>query len=170
MSIFNTSRYLKAIFWALPMGILSIYYGGRALRNVKQDVNDYPNTYGIVDSIYDARIKINISSVDYYNALMVRIENDDFYAMSGKNKRLILSNLLMNDTVSIWYLMREDGGEKEIKAIKRGEEYIIKYEPGGYWVGILFMLWGLFWLVISVLYVVKHPEDLFGSKKSKEKK
>ncbi len=167
MSIFNTSRYLKAIFWGLPMGILSLYYGGKALTDIKQDVNDYSYTHGVVDSIYDARIKISINSKRLSNTVMVQLNDSNFYVMSANDISAVINSLNTMDTISVWYQVRETGNKK-IKAIQRGEESIIKYEPGGYWVGILFMLWGLFWLVISVLYVVKHPEDLFGGKKEKE--
>jgi len=164
MSAINKYRYLQAIFLGLPMGIISLYFGAKSLLDIKQDVNDYTTTSGIVDSIYYDYLKITPQSEHGSKALVVNIDNSQYHVFSKNNKNRILTNLQNADTVAVWYHIEETGNMK-IKALKKGNFNVIKYEPGGYWVGIFFILWGLFWAIISALYVFKHPEDLTGGKK-----
>lgn len=159
MALINRYRYLQAIFIGLPMGIASLYYGTKDLASIKQNVNDYPCYHGIVDSVYSDYISDNLKNISRSNVLLVRVSGDNFYVVYGKHKNILLTSLNNQDSVSIWYQIK-DNGNKKIKAIKKGEVDIIKYEQGGYWVGIFFITWGMFWAIISFLYIIRHPEDL----------
>lgn len=167
MALINKYRYLQAIFIGLPMGFISLYFGVKNIVDIKQDIGDYPYTSGIVDSIYVDFLNISKSAEYPSEALCIKVKESAYYLTYGKHRLLINRYLAAGDTISLWY-QEKDTGNKKIKGIKKGEKDIIKYEPGGYWVGIVFILWGLFWTIISGLYIVKHPEDLTGGKKDTE--
>lgn len=169
MSTITKYRYIQAIFIGLPMGIVSLYYGGKDLLDIKQNVNDYQSFYGIVDSVFVDYLRIRNNSEPPTEVLCVIIDNKLYYLTYEKHRAAVKKNLDVGDTVSIWYEQKEIGNKK-IKAIKSDASEIIKYEPGGYWVGIFFLLWGLLWAIISLLYIFKHPQDLMGGNKKESGK
>jgi len=164
MGLINKYRYLQAILIGLPIGLLSLFYGTKYLANIKQEVNDYSSTFGIVDSIYTDYI--NISSESKYQSEVIKIDvnNNEYYVISKNQKQSLKENLRKKDSITLWYQNRNNGNKK-IKAIRKNGVNIISYEPRGYWIGIFFIVLGLFFTVISFLYIVRHPEDLTGKKK-----
>lgn len=165
MALINKYRYLQAILIGLPIGLISLYFGVKNIVDIKQDIEDYPYTSGNVDSIYVEFLYISKSAEYPREVLCLKVNENVYYLTYGKHRLLINKYLAVGDTICLWF-QEKSTGNKKIKGIKKDEKDIIKYEPGGYWVGIVFIIWGLFWVIVSGLYIFKHPEDLLGGEES----
>ena len=162
MAAINKYRYLQAIFIGLPMGFLSLYYGTKNFVDEKKDtLKNYKESVGIITQLTDTVLFDNKSD-SYYDATKMTLNNATSYFTRITTKRQqIKGQLNADDTVVVYF---EESDLKNIKAIRYKDSFVVKFKKS-YWVGIFFILWGLFWAIISALYVFKHPEDLTGGKK-----
>jgi MFS superfamily sulfate permease-like transporter len=93
MAAINKYRYLQAIFVGIPMGLASLYYGSIALFDIQQNVNDYQNFYGVVDSVYVDYFKTSERSKHISEVLCVKVNNNVCYLTYGKHRDIIESHI-----------------------------------------------------------------------------
>lgn len=164
MSIFDKSRYLRALFILLPAGIMLFYIG---IKGLTSSIEDLPYSKGIVSKYYIG---------DKYHDYCECTSKTFFIYLKGKNKPYITTitkdieklNLLLNkgDRIEIWTWNKTK--ENQIEQVKINGELIIPYDKtiGLY---IAFLIVGLGLVVLCIFYIIKSPEDLFGKKKYNDK-
>lgn len=162
MSAINKYRYLQALLIGIPMGFLSLFYGTKSFFIEKNDtLKNYTEYTGVITQLNDT-VLFDKENDSYYDVTKIGLDSTNIYFTRITTKRNQIKNLLNPyDTITIYF---EEDKVKEIKAIYRNDSFIVAFKKS-YWVGVFFILWGLFWTIISVLYIFKHPEDLTGGKK-----
>lgn len=161
MSAINKYRYIQAILIGLPMGFLALFYGTQSFyREINDTLKNYKESTGIITQLKDTLL-FDTENDSYYDVTKIALDNTTFFTRITTKRSQIKSRLNLYDTITIYF---EEEDINEIKAIYSEYSFIVPFKKS-YWVGIFFILWGLFWTIISILYVIKHPEDLKGGNK-----
>lgn len=160
MGIFDKTRYLRALFILLPLGIGFSYFG---IDGLARNVNDLPYNQGIISNlklgakysdICDCKLEtffIYINNVSY-----------PFTTTITTDIQKLQKNLKIGDHIEVWTWKTDDA---HIEQVKINGEIIVSYDKTvGLYLGLLTV--GLSLIVLCVFYIIKSPEDLFGKKKS----
>jgi hypothetical protein len=164
MALINKYRYLQALFIGLPIGLLSLYYGSKYIIEKPKDLTELNKKEAIVDTMFNGFI-LNKDRTRKSKAYIISLESDSCFSIFNGHINKLQQNIDVNDTIIVWY---KNTNYKKIAALKKNNQFIIEYNRGGYWIGIFFIVLGLFFAIISFLYIIKHPKDLTGKKKNKE--
>ncbi|MFO8000375.1 MAG: hypothetical protein R6U46_03965 [Marinilabilia sp.] len=165
MSAINKYRYFQAIFIGLPMGLLSLFYGTKDFLYEKNDtIENYQVSTGAITQLSDT-VLFDKKNNSYYEVTKITINNVVPYFTRITTKRnQIKGQLNPCDTITVFF---DENSVKEIKAIRYKNSFVVEFKKS-YWVGVFFILWGVFWTGISVLYIYKHSQDLTGDEKKFE--
>lgn len=156
MSYFNKAEYLSALFRMLPFGLGALIIGANGLLSKSSPDSLEKVTGSIIWYGYkDIYIK---SSHDIDNAFVLDISNksDTFeYHTFATNYIEILKEkkLSKGNKITVW------GDEKIIAQILYNNELIIKYD-GNKWLYVFFLLLGIIYTTITLLYLIKNPAFL----------
>jgi hypothetical protein len=160
MGFFDKTRYLRAIFILLPIGIILTRFGIDGLTTTVEDLN---KVKGVV-----SKYKIDYKYYDYCECdrrtLFVYIseKNKPFITTITENIKILDSFLNKGDSIEIWTW--DKLRKNEIKQVKLNGKLVLQYEKliG---INLIFLVIGLGLTVLCVFYIIKSPEDLFGKKK-----
>ncbi len=160
MSIFDITRYLRAIFVLLPVGILLIYWG---LEGLKKSVDDLPYSNGTVENFHTGKMYFKNCKCRVKTFFIYINEDEKPYVTSiTEHIELLTKNINLGDSVEIWTWEKYD--DNQIEQIKIHGEVIIPYNKTiGLYLG--FLVIGISLTALCLFYIIKSPEDLLGKKK-----
>ena len=160
MGLIKKYSYLRALIIGVPFGLASLISGIKLFVDLPK-FEDLIKEEGTIYTIGSRKVQEGNRNYDFVEIIL---ENGNAYS-SGEYKDKILyfftSNSIKKETVKIWH----EKGQNNIRQIVYGETLIIKYTPP-YWMAHFFLWLGLITITSALIYVIKHPEDLTGSKKS----
>ena len=160
MSIIKKYSYLRAIIIGIPFGLLSLISGINLFGTLTK-IDELKKVEGIIKNIESKELKRGERT---YDLVEISLNSGDcFY--SGEFKHKIInyfnSNQSTGKSITIWH----EKGKDYIKQLLVDNKLLIKYKPP-YWIAHFFLWLGIITLTSALIYVIKHPEDLTGRKKS----
>ena len=160
MSIIKKYSYLRAIIIGIPFGLLSLISGIKLFGTLTK-VDELEKINGVIKNVESKELK---RSERTYDLVEISLNNgDSFY--SGEFKHEIVdyfnSNPSSGKSITIWH----EAGKDYIKQLSIDNKLLFEYDPP-YWIAHFFFWLGVVTLVSALIYVIKHPEDLIGKKKS----
>lgn len=161
--ILHRTSYLRAIFGILPFGIGAVVFGLADIKNTPTEDVLISRT-GVVVHMGEKRIVSDISK-SRMDALVITLEEKDFYAGVKRHQEVLLENINKGDTVIFWH--RPEG--RQIVKASKSDTLLIPYKRVGNWM-IGLVVFGFVCIISSVLYIVTTPEDLWGGDKEKMRK
>lgn len=163
MGFFDRTSYLRALLILLPFGLTGLYFGITGLLEKESDLHHFE---GIVSETR-LRPMYNDNIEKYMEAYQIEIEGIEpiFHTFIAKHIETLNHALNVGDTISIW--TREKN--YRIVKLKREEELLLTFNPTT-WMDILILIIGIVFTTLSVAYLIKHPEDLWGGDKEKMKR
>jgi len=164
MGFLNKATYFTALLRLLPMGLLALFYGANGLIN-KSSIEDLYKIegeilyYGVTDIYSHTTQKIK-------KAYVIKVLNK-------KNDTITCHTFVRNYIETFKYSKFEQGKyitiyvdpviDNTIMEVSYNNEEIIEYN-GGLLLYIFFLIIGLIYTVITLGYLIKHPEHLFKKK------
>ncbi|MFW6247395.1 MAG: hypothetical protein ACOC22_04480 [bacterium] len=160
MSVIKKYSYLRVIIIGIPFGLLSLISGIKLFGTLTK-VNELEKVDGIIKTIESKDLKRGERT---YDLVEISLKNgDSFY--SGEFKHEIVdyfnSNPSSGKSITIWH----ETGKDYIKQLSIDNNLLFEYSPP-YWIAHFFLWLGIVTLMSALIYVIKHPEDLFGKKKT----
>ncbi len=155
MGFFDKTRYFRAIFQMLPFGLLAMYFG------IDMQVS-LPKKKELIE-INGVVVKIHVTNeynenyeryVDVWYLFL--LEHTKGYEINlKKDYHLINANFIKGDSITIWI------NEKTnlIRQFSKRDKMLLKYSRIDY-PGILFTLFGLITVIVSIGYIITSPEDM----------
>lgn len=156
MSVFDKTRYLRALFILLPIGIAFTYWG---IEGITKDVDDLPQIKGSISDIKEESLFYETCDC-YKNTLLIYLQGHKlpFKTKIVKNIEILKPILTKGQNVEIW--IWDKTNDNRIEQLKINGEMIIPYNRTlVLYLG--FLLIGLVLLLLCVFYIIKSPEDLF---------
>jgi len=163
MSIFDRTSYLRALFVLLPFGIVFLFFGIRGLAERETDLVQYN---GVINNVY-LGIRYNENIDEYMEAIHIEIVDNEsiFRTYIAKHIERLKHSINKGDTVTLWTRSQN----YRIVKLQRGEELLIPFNSTT-WMDLFILLIGIVFTLLSVVYIIKHPEDLWGGDKEKMKR
>lgn len=161
MSIFDRTRYIRALFVILPFGIMLSYFGIKSQFDLPKK-HELQKISGVV-------LKTQVKK-EYSKNYETYIDRERLYLVGHKrsyvfNKlrdyKMFQDRVMIGDSVDIWLNPNTD--IKAIRQFAKENKIILEYKRIDI-AGLIMGGFGLVALIISVLYIFKHPEDLKGGK------
>lgn len=159
MSIFDRTRYIRAVFVILPFSVLALFFGIKSqfdLPEIKEMLK--------VDGIY-----LKTSSVREYNKnyevyinvyrVYIKGSKKSYAFNKPKDYELFKSSVQKGDNITIW--VNTNNSFPAIRQFAKNDKILLKYKRIDV-AGLILAGFGLIAFVISVLYIFKHPEDIKG--------
>lgn len=167
MGFTNKAEYLTALLRLLPFGLLALYYGVNGLV-VKTKVD---SLYKVAGEIIFSGTKKTYSRLSntYDNAFVIKVADNNYdtvvcctFVTVDREKLKILEGI-KGDYITVWCDPEIDN---LIEQVEFNNQIIIKY-TGHKFVYLFFVLLGGLYTVVTLLYLIKHPEHLFSKKTDK---
>jgi hypothetical protein len=159
MGFINRVSYLTGLFRMLPFGLIALFFGIRGLVKY-QTVEKYQKIEGEI--IYSGIKKIRFKDT-YMDAFVLELadENSDTIQCYSyyKGYHSIAKELRtkIGDDLTVW--VNEDL-KNEIIQIEYQQELLIEYN-GATGLYLFFLFIGVVYSVVTLWYLVTHPEHLF---------
>ena len=164
MSHIKRYSYIRAILIGIPFGIVCVIVGVQKFFEIPKDIFELSceevtvSSYGM-KTIYDNGADSN------FNVFYIKTDDKEYYTELGKNIDILEKELpvLLKQTnnIKVWYL----DGDNYIKQLSVNNFILIEYSPP-YWIAHFFLWLGIITLSAGLIYMIKHPEDLTGKKKT----
>jgi hypothetical protein len=167
MGIINKIQYLKAFFRMLPLGLISLYVGINGFIN-ETKLSRFNKITGKIIYCNTKRIYSKISRTRD-DAFVIQVVDNNFDTITCHTFVTTFRRKLRNlegfsgRKISIWY---DTELENSIKQIEYNQQLLIKYSAP-ILVHFFFTLLGGVYTILTIMYLVKYPEHLFGSNKKK---
>lgn len=163
MSIFDRTSYFRALFVLLPFGITGLYFGISGLIEKESNLDKYE---GIVSYVHSGYLYSKLTD-GFTKAYQIRIEEIDeiFRTHITKHMEILEPSLSAGDRITLW--TRDDS--LGIVKLQRNEELLIPFNSTTC-MDLLILLIGIVFTSLSIIYIIKHPEDLWGGDKEKMKR
>ncbi|ALO13814.1 hypothetical protein L21SP5_00132 [Salinivirga cyanobacteriivorans] len=165
MKYIKKYSYLHTAFIGIPTGLAFLIGGIVYFYKAPMDVNDLKKIEGVIIS---AGLKTYYENNQKYSHFLVELDKYGVYkSVYGKHIEKLVNiprDSFFNKDVDLWVSHNDD----IIRQLQFDNQNIIKFTPR-YWIGHVFLWFGLITLISSIIYVIKHPEDLTGKKKEKPK-
>jgi len=160
MGIFDVTRYLRALFLLLPMGLGFSYWGFDGLI---KNADDLPYTKGVISKVkmgtyYFDDCKCRLPTYFFY----LEDIKAPFITQISKNLEIIDSTEInIGDQIEVWVWDLSDNNS--IQQLKINGKMIIPYNRT-FVLYLSFFVVGLGLLVIFVGYTISSLKDSFGKK------
>jgi hypothetical protein len=154
--------YFWAIFTGIPFGIGCLAIASNYFTKIKSSVFDLERYDGKITSFEEKRI-YEQQTKTHITEFFIKIENKEFLTEIGKKreilKRYIPNAYKENRNITIWV----DMSSQNIEQLAIENKIIIPYFPP-YWKGWTFLLIGLVFALMSIIYVIKYYKSTWGGK------
>jgi hypothetical protein len=163
MGFFDRTSYLRALLILLPFGLIGLYFGITGLIEKESDLVKYEGVISRakVDNMYDNLVE------KYSKAYQIELKGVEpiFRTYITKHIEVLEPSVNIGDKVTLWTRKNSH----EIIKLEFNDKLLIPFNPTT-WMDILILIIGIIFSTLSVAYLIKHPEDLWGGDKEKMKK
>lgn len=163
MGFFDKTRYVRALFLLVPLGLSFIYFSSKSLLT---DISDLPKVFGIIENIAHTETYFKFQNRSFLSpTISVKLaDNPETYITAiTKHINIIDSVLVKGDIITIW--IKTDREKNEIVQIQKEGKVIIPYDKG-FAVSWGFLVAGIIISFIAIGYLIKYPEDIMGKKEN----
>jgi len=162
-STLQKSRYLRALFSTLPFGVLALVFSFKSFINTPK-VNDLNYVKSmVIDYKLDKFRFENLGNTTEAVYFSVEKYDKTLFTYIGSYKRRLLLIEPKHKVIEFWFA--KNG---EILQAKLNGSFVFEYQRIGYLM-LGFALFGAFCVVVSLIYLIKSPEELYGGNKEKAK-
>ena len=162
-STLQKTRYLRALSRTLPFGVLSLVFGLFFLFKAPQ-IDDFIYLKECVKDV-ETKMYFNPKTKTRVEALFLSIgrEKMDVFTQVSRHKKKILEILPSNHEFELWI---DDEGR--IRQAKHNGIILFKYKRFNILI-FIYTIFGALCVIVSLIYLIKSPEELYGGDKEKAK-